>query len=106
MAAEGDETGDGAGGGDRSDHSDRSDRSNRSALRSARRARAKSAALWGLVGGFAFLVLAQGFLIVEGTLPVDYGGLVGLAAAVAVASGGIAYATEHRLRSKRVKRRT
>jgi len=97
MAAEGDETGDGAESGDGS---------GRSPPRSARAARAKSAALWGLVGGFAFLVLAQGFLIVGGPLPVGYGALVGLAAAVAVASGGIAYATEHRLRSKRVKRRT
>ena len=73
---------------------------------SAGAARAKSASLWGVVGGFAFLVLAQGLLIVGGPLPVGYGGLVGLAAAVAVASGGIAYATEHRLQSKRVKRRT
>ncbi|WP_435072806.1 hypothetical protein [Halorubrum sp. HHNYT27] len=95
MAAESDETGDEGG-----SHSDRS------AARSSGSARAKSAALWGLVGGFGFLVLAQGLLIVGGTLPVGYGGLVGLAAAVAVASGGIAYATEHRLRSQRVKRRT
>ena len=95
MAAEGDETGEEGDG-----------RSDRSGPRSARAARAKSAALWGLVGGFAVLVLAQGLRIVGGALPVGYGGLVGLAAAVAVASGGIAYATEHRLRSKRVKRRT
>ncbi|OYR41619.1 hypothetical protein [Halorubrum sp. Eb13] len=74
--------------------------------RPTRRARAKSAALWGIVGGFAVLVLSQGFLIVAGDLPVGYGGIVGLAAAVAVASGGIAYAAEHRLRAKRVKRRT
>jgi hypothetical protein len=74
--------------------------------RPAKRGRAKSAALWGLVGGIAFLALAQGFLLVAGELPVGYGGLAGVAAAVAVASGGIAYATEHRLRAKRVKRRT
>jgi len=74
--------------------------------RPTRRARAKSAALWGIVGGFAVLVLAQGFLIAAGDLPVGYGGIVGLAAAVAVASGGIAYAAEYRLRAKRVKRRT
>ncbi|MFC7188019.1 hypothetical protein [Halorubrum yunnanense] len=71
-----------------------------------KRARAKSAALWGLVGGFSFLVLAQGFRIAAGDLPVGYGGVIGLAAAVAVASGGIAYATEHRLRTKHPKRRT
>ncbi|QKY16167.1 hypothetical protein [Halorubrum sp. CBA1229] len=74
--------------------------------RPTKRARAKSAALWGLVGGFAFLVVAQGFLLVAGGLPVGYGGLIGLAAAIAVASAGIAYAAEHRLRAKRVKRRT
>lgn len=69
------------------------------AARPTRRERATSAALWGLVGGFAFLVLAQGFRIVAGDLPVRFGGLVGVAGAVAVASGGIAYATEHRLRA-------
>jgi len=81
-------------------------RSDGPAARPTKRARAKSAALWGLVGGFAFAVLAQGFLLVAGDLPVGYGGVAGLAAAVAVASGGIAYATEHRLRAKRLKRRT
>jgi|GEM_PF-454189 hypothetical protein len=95
---DGDSVGDGTdGGGPRPD---------RRAARPAKRARAKSAALWGLVGGFAFLVLAQGFLIAAGSLPVGYGGLLGLAAAIAVASGGIAYAVEHRLWAKRVKRRT
>ncbi len=76
------------------------------AVRPTRRARAKSAALWGLVGGFAVLALAQGVRLVAGDLPVGSAGLVGLAAAIALASGGIAYATEHRLRAKRVKRRT
>ena len=93
MGAEGDETGSGA------------DTAGAPA-RPTKRARAKSAALWGLVGGFAFLVVAQGFLLVAGDLPVGYGGLIGLAAVIAVASAGIAYATEHRLRAKRVKRRT
>jgi hypothetical protein len=65
------------------------------------RTRARSAALWGLVGGFAFLVLAQGYLLLDGDLPFGYGGLFALAAAIAVASGGIAYATEHRLHAKR-----
>ncbi|MUW15688.1 hypothetical protein GJ633_14405 [Halorubrum sp. CBA1125] len=66
-----------------------------------RRARARSAALWGFVGGFAFLVCAQGFLLTVGDLPVGYGGLAVFAVAITVASGGIAYATEHRLRAKR-----
>lgn len=93
MGAEGDETG---GGADTAEP----------LARPTKRARAKSAALWGVVGGFAFLVLAQGVLLAAGDLPVGYGGLIGLAAAIAVASAGIAYATEHRLRAKRVKRRT
>jgi len=65
------------------------------------RARIRSAALWGLVGGFAFLVLTQGYLLLDGDLPVDYAGLFALAGAIAVASGGIAYASEHRLHAKR-----
>ncbi|OYR85612.1 hypothetical protein DJ71_07525 [Halorubrum sp. E3] len=65
------------------------------------RARVRSAALWGLVGGFAFLVLAQGYLLVIGGLPVGYVGLFVLAGGIAVASGGIAYAVEHRLHAKR-----
>ena len=103
MPAEGDE---GRSEDDEGDEREAGDRSNDPATRPTKRARAKSAALWGLVGGFGFVVLAQGFLIVAGDLPVGHGGVVGLAAAVAVASGGIAYATEHRLRAKRVKRRT
>jgi hypothetical protein len=65
------------------------------------RTRARSAALWGLVGGFAFLVLAQGYALTGGDLPFGYAGLFALAVAIAVASGGIAYATEHRLHAKR-----
>ena len=107
MPAAGDEGGsEDDEGGSEGDGSEAGDRSDDPAARPAKRARAKSAALWGLVGGFGFVVLAQGYLIVAGDLPVGYGGVVGLAAAVAVASGGIAYATEHRLRAKRVKRRT
>ena len=69
--------------------------------RATKRARAKSAVLWGLVGGFAFLVLAQGYLLVGGDLPFGYAGLFPIAGAIAVASATIAYATEHRLRAKR-----
>ncbi|WP_144799685.1 hypothetical protein [Halorubrum depositum] len=94
------------GGGETGDEGDETDaergvreRPEKPAARPTRRARAKSAALWGLVGGFAFLALAQGFLLVASDLPVGYVGLAGLAASVAVASGGIAYATEHRLRA-------
>ncbi|GAB6879115.1 hypothetical protein JCM17823_13890 [Halorubrum gandharaense] len=66
-----------------------------------RRARAKSAALWGLVGGFAFLVLAQGYLLVGGELPFRYAGIFPLAAVVAAVAGGITYLTEHRVGAKR-----
>ncbi|MFD1571362.1 hypothetical protein [Halorubrum laminariae] len=64
--------------------------------------RAISAVLWGFVGGFAFLALAQGYRLVAGSdLPVSFVGLVAIAAGIAVASGGIAYLTEHRLHAKR-----
>ena len=65
------------------------------------RTRARSATLWGLVGGFAFLALAQGYLLVDGGLPFGYVGLFALAGTIVVASGGIAYATEYRLHAKR-----
>jgi hypothetical protein len=66
------------------------------------RARARSAALWGLVGGFAFLALAQGYrLLGPGSLPVGLGGSVFIALGVGVASGGLSYLAEARLRAKR-----
>jgi len=66
------------------------------------RARARSAALWGAVGGFAFLALAQAYrLLGPGSLPVGLRGLVLVAFAVAAASAGISYAAEARLRAKR-----
>ena len=66
-----------------------------------RRNRVKSATLWGLVGGFAFLVLAQGYLLVGGELPFRYAGIFPLAAVVALVAGGITYLTEHRVGAKR-----
>ena len=65
------------------------------------RNRAKSAALWGIVGALAFLVLAQGYLLVGGDLPFAYAGLFPLAGGITAASAAIAYVTEHRLRAKR-----
>jgi hypothetical protein len=66
------------------------------------RVRARSAALWGAVGGFAFLALAQGYRLVgPGSLPVGFGGTVLVAVAVAVASAGLSYVAEARLRAKR-----
>ena len=65
-------------------------------------ARARSAALWGAVGGFAFLVLAQGYrLLGPGSLPVGVGRLALVALAVAAASAGLSYVAETRLRAKR-----
>ena len=66
------------------------------------RARARSAALWGIVGGFAFLALAQGYrLLGPGSLPVGLGGLALVGVAVAAASAGITYLAEARVRAKR-----
>jgi len=69
--------------------------------RPTKRARAKSAALWGLVGGFAFLVLAQGYLLVGGDIPFAYAGLFPVGGVIALITATIAYATEYRLRAKR-----
>ena len=66
-----------------------------------RRARAKSAALWGLVGGFAFLVLAQGYLLLDGSIPFAYSGLFAVAAGLTAVAAAIVYVTEHRVRAKR-----
>ncbi|TKX75652.1 hypothetical protein EXE46_02580 [Halorubrum sp. GN11_10-6_MGM] len=66
------------------------------------RARARSAVLWGVVGGFAFLALAQGYrLLGPGSLPVGLWGTALVAVAVAAASAGITYLAEARLRAKR-----
>ena len=66
------------------------------------RVRARSAALWGAVGGFAFLALAQGYRLVgPGSLPVGLGGLALVGLAVAVGSAGITYLAEARVRAKR-----
>ncbi|SMO47319.1 hypothetical protein [Halorubrum cibi] len=71
-----------------------------------RRNRLRSAALWGAIGGFAFLVAAQGYLLVGGSFPFGYARLFGLAAVVAVAAAALAYVTEHRIARRGAKRRT
>nr|WP_089384047.1 hypothetical protein [Halorubrum vacuolatum] len=65
------------------------------------RNRAKSAVLWGLVGGFAFLVLAQGYLLLGGGLPFPYPWVFAVAGLIAVGSAGLTYATEHRVAKRR-----
>ena len=47
--------------------------------------RRKSSLLWGLIGALLFLVLAVGYRLVGGTLPVGVGGL----AAVGLVVGGV-----------------
>ena len=66
-----------------------------------KRNRTKSAVLWGLVGGFSFLVLAQGYLLLGGGLPFRYAWLFGVGITVSAASSVAVYLTEHRVRSKR-----
>ncbi len=84
-----------------SDSSDPSDSSAPPGVPATPRNRAKSAALWGLVGGFAFLVLAQGYLLFGGDLPFPYALLFGVAAVVALAAGGLTYVAEHRVAKRR-----
>ena len=54
------------------------------------------ALVWGLVGGFAFLVLVQGYELWAGQ-GVDALVKVGVAAVVALAAGGLSHATRRRL---------
>jgi hypothetical protein len=56
----------------------------------------KSSLLWGLVGGLAFLVLAQGYELL-GDLGVGFGPKVAVALAVGVAAAGTTHLTRDRL---------
>jgi predicted membrane channel-forming protein YqfA (hemolysin III family) len=71
-----------------------------------RRRRILSAVLWGIVGGLSVVVLVQAWLLVGGTMPVSYGGVLVLAGGVAVTAGAVTFVTEHRIARKRSKRRT
>ncbi|WP_224447948.1 hypothetical protein [Haloprofundus salilacus] len=63
--------------------------------------RVKSSLLWGLVGVFAFLVLAQGYdLLVEG-LPASFLARVGIALVVGAVAAGVSYVAEPRLLARR-----
>ncbi|KTG10747.1 hypothetical protein AUR64_06035 [Haloprofundus marisrubri] len=59
--------------------------------------RVKSSLLWGAVGVFAFLALAQGYVLVAGPLPVGFLGRIGIALVVGAVAAGVSYATELRL---------
>jgi len=62
--------------------------------------RAKSALLWGVVALLAFLVAVQGYQLLVGPLPVSVPVIGAVAVGVAVLTAGVAYAMEHRLRTK------
>ncbi|MFB6236194.1 MAG: hypothetical protein ABEH81_14620 [Halopenitus sp.] len=67
----------------------------------SRGARLRSAALWGAAAALTFLVLAQGYLLVGGSLPIQLTGLFGLGLLVGLLAAAVTYATEHRLTAKR-----
>ena len=62
--------------------------------------RRTSSLLWGLVGTLTFLVLALGYDLLGGTLPVGPVGLAGIAVAVGIVVTGLASLVEPRLRAK------
>jgi len=64
------------------------------------RPRVKSALLWGVVGLLAFLVAVQGYQLLIGPFPASIPVVGAAAVAVGVLTAGVAYATEHRLRTK------
>jgi len=63
--------------------------------------RLRSAALWGAVAALTFLVLAQGYLLVGGSLPIQFTRLFGLGLLIGLLAAAVTYATEHRLTAKR-----
>jgi len=64
------------------------------------RPRVKSALLWGAVSLFAFLAAVQGYQLLIGPFPASIPVVGAAAVAVGVLTAGVAYATEHRLRTK------
>jgi hypothetical protein len=89
SGADGDRTDDGRTTGTPTAANDRSDRPPASR-------RLQSAILWGLVGGFSFLVLAQGYRLVTGRGP-RLLALLGVAVVVTAVAAGLSYALEVRL---------
>ncbi|SEH37254.1 hypothetical protein SAMN05192561_101157 [Halopenitus malekzadehii] len=65
-------------------------------------ARVKSAILWGLVGGVAFLAAFQGYRLFRAeALPIGLGGAAVIAVVITAVVAAIAYAVEYRLRANR-----
>ena len=59
--------------------------------------RTKSSLLWGVVGGMTFVVLAQGYLILLGSLPIGWVGLAAIGLLIAAVVATVSYMVEPRL---------
>ena len=59
-------------------------------------ARRKSAILWGVVGGMAFMVLAQGSIALD-VVDLTIGQSLGVAIGIGVVTAGVAHRYEHRV---------
>jgi len=59
--------------------------------------RTKSSLLWGIVGGMTFVVLAQGYLILFGSLPIGWVGLAAIGLLIAAVVATVSYTVEPRL---------
>ncbi len=62
--------------------------------------RRKSALLWGAIGALSFLVLAQGYVLLVGRLPVGFLGRLGVGLLVGAVTTGLSAVTERRLAAK------
>ena len=59
--------------------------------------RTKSSLLWGVVGAMSFIVLAQGYLLLVGALPVGWVGMAVIGLLIAVVVATVSYTVEPRL---------
>ena len=59
--------------------------------------RTKSSLLWGVVGAMSFVVLAQGYLLLVGALPVGWVGMAVIGLLIAVVVATVSYTVEPRL---------
>ena len=59
--------------------------------------RTKSSLLWGVVGAMSFVVLAQGYLLLVGALPVGWVGMAVIGLLIAVVVATVSYMVEPRL---------
>ena len=61
---------------------------------------AKSSLLWGVVGTLTFLVGAQGYRLLVGSLPTGYVGMIAIGLVVGATVGTVSYLAEPRLAAK------